>query len=227
MRINIDIYNVRLHLAKVYACLTGTIILAAVGDFVHAFQIWEAGLLSYIGLLVLLFVLSFTADNGKHFHTRLAMVLVFGFLTGHCLRQLIGDVLLKQSQISVTALIIRAVVFALIRISSSFFAQRDICLRCCLIHTCFLLVPILMSFISTWALFSLGDIFIRSAVISQTKFYMDLAVMSAFISWYAIEDIMEEALMGSRDYIGHSLKLFLCKVAVFRKLVVILIIKHF
>jgi len=72
--------NVRYHLAKVYSCLTATTLCAAVGAFVHLFGIWEAGLLSALGSLVLVLLLSTTVDNSKNFYTRLGMLLGFGML---------------------------------------------------------------------------------------------------------------------------------------------------
>lgn len=203
--------NVRQHLVKVYSCLTGTTILAAVGAYVHLFQIWEAGLMSAIGSLALVLALHFTVDNGKNFHTRLAMLLGFGFLTGHCLGPLLGHVLFIQPQIIVTALTGTAVVFVSFSLSA-LFAQRGKFL---------FLGSILMSIMSTMALCSLGNIFFRSTMIYQTQLYMGLAVMSAFIL-YDTQAIMEKARMGSKDYIGHSLELFFDMVSVFRKLVVIL-----
>lgn len=94
--------TVRYHLVKVYSCLTATTLCAAVGAFVHLFGIWEAGLLSALGSLALVLLLSTTVDNSKNFYTRLAMLLGFGTLSGHSLGPLLDHVIAVNPQIVMT-----------------------------------------------------------------------------------------------------------------------------
>lgn len=94
--------NVRYHLVKVYSCLTATTLCAAVGAFVHLFGIWEAGLLSALGSLGLVLLLSTTVDNPKNFYTRLGMLLGFGLLSGHSLGPLLDHVIAVNPQIVMT-----------------------------------------------------------------------------------------------------------------------------
>jgi Bax inhibitor 1 len=70
--------------------LTGTLAVASVGSVVHISGLYEAGFLSMILSLGLVFGLMFTPDNGKNQLTRLGMLLGFGFLTGNY-RGLDGD----------------------------------------------------------------------------------------------------------------------------------------
>lgn len=94
--------DVRYHLVKVYSCLTATTLCAAVGAFVHLFGIWEAGLLSALGSLGLVLLLSTTVDNSKNFYTRLGMLLGFGLLSGHSLGPLLDHVIAVNPQIVMT-----------------------------------------------------------------------------------------------------------------------------
>lgn len=94
--------NVRYHLVKVYSCLTATTLCAAIGAFVHLFGIWEAGLLSALGSLGLVLLLSTTVDNSKNFYTRLGMLLGFGMLSGHSLGPLLDHVIAVNPQIIMT-----------------------------------------------------------------------------------------------------------------------------
>lgn len=96
--------SVRYHLVKVYSCLTATTLCAAIGAFVHLFGIWEAGLLSALGSLGLVLLLSTTVDNSKNFYTRLGMLLGFGMLSGHSLGPLLDHVIAVNPQIVLTGL---------------------------------------------------------------------------------------------------------------------------
>lgn len=149
--------DVRYHLAKVYSCLTGTTLFAAVGAFVHLFNIWQAGLLSALGSIGLVILLSMTANNSKNFYSRLAMLFGFGFLSGHSLGPLLDHVIFVNPQIVVTALISTSVVFISLS-ACALFAERGKYL---------FLGGILMSVLSTMTLFSLANLFMQSQVIYQ------------------------------------------------------------
>lgn len=149
--------EVRYHLAKVYACLTATTAAAAVGSVVHLSGIWEAGLLSAIGSIVLVLMLTMSADNSKNFYTRLGMLLGFGLLSGHSLGPLLDHVIAVQPQIVVTSLIGTCVVFVSFS-CAALLAERGKFLY---------LGGLLMSVLSTMTLFSLANLFMQSQVIYQ------------------------------------------------------------
>jgi len=203
--------NVRYHLAKVYSCLTATTLCAAVGAFVHLFGIWEAGLLSALGSLVLVLLLSTTVDNSKNFYTRLGMLLGFGMLSGHSLGPLLDHVIAVNPQIVVTALVGTSVVFISFT-CAALLAERGKFL---------FLGGILMSVLSTVTLVSLANLFLQSQAIYQAHLYIGLFVMSAFIL-YDTQAIMEKRRAGSTDFVKHSLDLFFDLATVFRRLLIIL-----
>jgi len=203
--------QVRHHLVRVYACLTATTACAAIGAFVHLFSIWEAGLLSAFGSLGLALYLSMSQEDPKKFHSRLAMLLGFGFLTGHTLGPLLDLVISIEPQIVVTALIGTSVVFVALS-CSALFAERGSYL---------FLGGLFMSILSTMALFGLANIFLQSQMIYQAHLYIGLFVMAGFIL-YDTQAIMEKRRAGSTDCVKHSLDLFFDLAAVFRRLLIIL-----
>jgi len=202
---------VRYHLVKVYSCLTATTLCAALGAFVHLFGIWEAGLLSALGSLGLVLLLSTTVDNSKNFYTRLGMLLGFGLLSGHSLGPLLDHVIAVNPQIVLTALVGTSVVFISFS-CAALLAERGKFL---------FLGGILMSVLSTVTLVSLANLFLQSYAIYQAHLYIGLFVMSAFIL-YDTQAIMEKRRLGNTDYVKHSLDLFFDLATVFRRLLIIL-----
>lgn len=74
---------VRTHLVNVYACLTLSMVAAAVGAYVHVFtNILSAGILTALGATGLLLALMFTQDNGKNHSLRIGYLTGFAFFTG-------------------------------------------------------------------------------------------------------------------------------------------------
>lgn len=203
--------NVRYHLVKVYSCLTATTLCAAIGAFVHLFGIWEAGLLSALGSLGLVLLLSTTVDNSKNFYTRLGMLLGFGLLSGHSLGPLLDHVIAVNPQIVLTALVGTSVVFISLS-CAALLAERGKFL---------FLGGMLMSVLSTVTLVSLANLFLQSQAIYQAHLYIGLFVMSAFIL-YDTQAIMEKRRAGNTDFVKHSLDLFFDLATVFRRLLIIL-----
>lgn len=203
--------TVRYHLVKVYSCLTATTLCAAIGAFVHLFGIWEAGLLSALGSLGLVLLLSTTVDNSKNFYTRLSMLLGFGMLSGHSLGPLLDHVIAVNPQIVMTALVGTSVVFITLS-CAALLAERGKFL---------FLGGMLMSVLSTVTLVSLANLFLQSQAIYQAHLYIGLFVMSAFVL-YDTQAIMEKRRAGNTDFVKHSLDLFFDLATVFRRLLIIL-----
>lgn len=153
-------------MVRVYACLTATTALAAVGAILHLFGIWEAGLLSALGSIGLAIFLGLSPEDPKKFNSRLAMLLAFGFLTGNTIGPLLDLVIAVNPQIVVTALTGTSVVFVALS-CSALLAERGSFL---------FLGGILMSVLSTMALFGLANIFLQSQIIFQVNCEAALAI---------------------------------------------------
>lgn len=79
----------------------------------------------------------------------------------------------------------------------------------------------LMSMLNIMILFSFVNLFLRSTFIYQAHLYVGLFVICGFVI-YDTQLIIEKYHIGSRDFIMHSLDLFIDFVGVFRHLLVIL-----
>lgn len=73
----------RTHLINVYACLTVSMVAAAVGAYVHVFtNFLSAGIFTALGATGLLLALMYTQDNGKNHTLRMSYLVGFAFFTG-------------------------------------------------------------------------------------------------------------------------------------------------
>lgn len=79
----------------------------------------------------------------------------------------------------------------------------------------------LISLLNLIVLFSFVNLFLRVAILYQIRLYMGLFIMCGFIL-YDTQLIVEKHRMGNKDFIMHSLDLFIDFINVFRHLLVIL-----
>jgi len=203
---------VRQHLKNVYGCLSLSTVSAAAGAYVHIYtEILQAGLLSTLGALGLLIALLTTQDNGKNQKLRLSYLLGFAFLSGLGMGPLLEAVIAIDPSIVVTALVGTSVIFVSFSIAA-FLAERGRWLY---------LGGTLLSLMNLMMIFSFANIFLRSTFIYQAHLYSGLFMMCGFII-YDTQLIIEKHYMGSKDFIAHSLDLFIDFIGVFRHLLVIL-----
>lgn len=203
---------VRKHLKNVYGCLSLSTVSAAVGAYVHMYtQFLQASLLTTFGTIGLFFALLSTPDNGKNEKLRLGYLMGFTFLSGVGLGPLLETVINIDPQIVVTALIGTAVLFVSFSISA-LLAEQGRWLY---------LGGIILSMLNVMLLFSFVNLFLRSQFIYQAYLYSGFFLMCGFII-YDTQLIIEKHHMGSRDFILHSLDLFMDFIGVFRHLLVIL-----
>lgn len=204
---------VRQHLKNVYACLAMSTMAAALGAVVHLFtNIMQAGFLSAIGALVFFFLLMSTPDdNGKAMTTRVGYLLGFTFLTGLGLGPLLEHVIIIDPSIIITAFVATSAVFICFSICAML-SERGKWLY---------LGGTLMSMLTTLMVLSLANIFFGSTWIYQIQLYLGLLAMCGFVL-FDTQMIIEKRRMGSRDFVAHSLDLFVDFIGIFRRLVIIL-----
>ncbi|CAH1100987.1 unnamed protein product [Psylliodes chrysocephalus] len=203
---------VRQHLKNVYACLTMSTMAAAIGSAVHLYTNIQAGFLSAIGALVFFFLLMSTPDdNGKGLTTRVGYLLGFTFLTGVGLGPLLEHVILVDPSIIVTAFVATSAVFMCFSICAML-SERGKWLY---------LGGTLMSLLTTLMVLSFANLFFGAAWIHQTQLYLGLVAMCGFVL-YDTQVIIEKRRMGSKDFVAHSLDLFVDFIGIFRRLLIIL-----
>lgn len=203
---------VRQHLKNVYACLSMSSIAAAAGAYVHLYtEFLQANLLTTLGTFGLLLGLISTPDNGKNQKLRLGYLLGFAFLSGLGLGPLFQMIIAINPSIIVTALMGTTVVFVSFSISS-LLAERGRWLY---------LGGILISLLNIMVLFSFLNLFLRWSLFHQTHLYGGLFLMCGFVI-YDTQLIVEKFHAGSKDFILHSLDLFIDFIGIFRHLLIIL-----
>lgn len=203
----------RQHLTNVYACLAMSTMAAAVGSAIHLFtNILQAGFLSGIGALVFFGLLMATPDdNGKTLKLRMGYLLGFTTLTGVGMGPLLEHVIAVNPSIIVTALVGTAVVFVSFSLCS-IFAERGKWLY---------LGGTLMTLLTSLMVLSLANLFFGSSLVFQAQLYLGLFAMCGFVL-YDTQLIIEKRRMGSKDFVSHSLDLFVDFIGIFRRLLIIL-----
>lgn len=203
---------VRHHLRNVYACLTLSTLLAAAGAYVHIFtNILSAGLFSTLAAVGLLITLYCTPDNGKNMNMRLGYLLGFAFFTGMGMGPLLDFVIRVDPSIIVSALVGTVVIFASFTLSV-LFSQRG--------YWLFLFGP-LSTILSTLLLLSFANILFGSYLLYQLNLYLGLVAMCGFVI-YDTCLIMEKRRMGDKDFVTHSIDLFIDFIGIFKRILIIL-----
>lgn len=203
---------VRTHLKNVYACLTMSAMAAAAGAYVDMYtELLSAGLLTIIAATGFLIALMHTSDNGKNRKMRIGFLLGFAFCSGLGMGPLLSLAVQINPNIVVTALVATVLIFTSFSIVS-LTAQRGYYLY---------LGGTLMSFLSTLLLLSIANILFGSQLIFQAYLYIGLFLMCGFIL-YDTQVIVEKRRNGDRDFVTHTVDLFIDLVGVFRRLVIIL-----
>lgn len=186
---------------------------AGVGGSIHLFtNLLQAGFISGIGAIVFFFLLISTPDdNGKGMMKRVGYLLGFATLTGVGMGPLLEHVILVDPSIIITAFIATSVVFVSFSICA-IFSERGKWLY---------LGGTLFTILNSLMLMSLANILFGSTLLWNIQIYLGLFAMCGFVL-YDTQAIIEKRRMGSKDFVAHSLDLFVDFIGVFKRLLIIL-----
>jgi len=207
---------VRSHLKNVYASLTMSVMAAGAGAYVHLFT----GLLQGGGILFsllgagLALGLFMTPDNGKNRGMRMGMLLSFAFLTGLGLGPLLSMAIRMNPTIVPSAMMLTSAIFACFT-GAALFAPDGKYLY---------LGGTLLSGLSTLMFLGFLNIFFQSQLLFQVHIYIGLAIFCGFVM-FDTQVIIRKARNGDKDFIAHSLDLFIDFVQIFRKVIILLMQK--
>lgn len=207
---------VRSHLKNVYATLTMSVLAASAGAYVHLFtELLKGGGIMFAllsaGLALGLFM---TPDNGKNRGMRMSMLLGFAFLTGLGMGPLLSMAIMMNPSLVPSALLLTTAIFACFT-GAALFAPDGKYLY---------LGGTLLSGLSTLLFLGLLNIFFKSQLLFQAHLYIGLAIFCGFIM-FDTQVIIRKARNGDKDFIAHSLDLFIDFVQIFRKVLVLLMQK--
>jgi len=208
---------VRTHLKSVYASLAMTIMSASAGAYTHLFTnlLRGGGILFALLSMGLVLALHATPDNGKNRSSRLALLLGFGFFSGLGTGPLLEMAIMINPGIIPNAFMLSAIIFACFS-GAALYAPDGSYLY---------LGGSLLSGLST--LFWLGflNLFFQSQLLFQVYLWGGLLLFCGFIMWDT-QMIIEKHRRGDRDFIKHSLELFIDFMQVFRKVIILLMQKE-
>jgi FtsH-binding integral membrane protein len=202
--------TVQRHLFKVYTTLAATLACAALGSVAHLYYN-IGGLLTVFGGIGLILALCLTPFKEKNVPLRTLYLFGVGFLEGASIGPLLQAVLEIDPAIPAMALLGTVAIFGCFSASARYAERRSY----------LFLSGLLGSGLSTLLLLGLVNIFFRLEILYTFQLYLGLIVFCGFVM-YDTQLVIEKASMGDKDYIWHSLDLFLDFVNIFVRLVVIL-----
>jgi len=208
--------EIRSHLKNVYSSLTLSVLTAAGGAGTvllsprsALFSQFGGGVWGLVAL-GLAMALHMTQDNGKNWMNRMALLLGFAFFSGLSVGPLVSYAVALNPSLLPTAFLLSAMLFACFS-GAALYAPSGQYLY---------LGGILMSGLTTLFWLGLANIFFRSQLIFQLSLWAGLAVCGFVV--YDTQMIIEKRRRGEKDFIKHSLELFIDFMHLFRKILVIL-----
>lgn len=199
----------RQHMKKVYSALTLTLLAAAGGALLaNTFPLLANPFIVLGASLYLIFNLASKQGTNRE---RLLKLIILGAMTGAGLRPLLNYTLVVNPNIIPTAFILTSSIFICFSLTSLMTEQRSL----------LYLGSMLGSALSTMFWLSVANIFIGSSGLNNVTLYGGVCVMSGFVC-YDTQLIVARFEMGDRDFIFHSLDLFMDFISLFRKLLIIL-----
>jgi len=146
--------------------------------------------------------------------TRLSMLMAFAFLTGLGLGPLLSMAIMVNPSLVPSAFMLTSAIFACFT-GAALFAPDGKYLY---------LGGTLLSGLSTLLFLGFLNIFFRSQLLFQAHLYIGLAIFCGFIM-FDTQVIIRKARNGDKDFIAHSLDLFIDFVQIFRKVLILLMQK--
>jgi len=202
--------RVQSHLRKVYSTLAATMLAATVGVVFYLYT-HLSPFLSTIGLFVTLFGLMFESREVPA-EQRIPRLLLFGFFQGASVGSLVELALAVSPIIVLQAFVVTVLVFMTFAVVATLSERRSL----------LYLYGILGSAMSWLMLASFANFFLGSSALFGAEIYLGLALFVGYVCADS-QMIIERADMGDTDFVRHALELFLDFVAIFVRVLVILI----
>jgi len=201
--------DTRHHMKKVYSALTLTLLGATAGAMLANMMPLLANPLIVLGLsLYLIFSLASRQGSQKE---RLLKLIGFGVTSGAGLRPLLDIAIRVNPTIIPTATILTASIFLCFSLVSLMAKERSL----------LYMGGTLSSALSAMFWISMMNMFYGSTGISTMMLYGGVLVMSGYVC-YDTQMIVARYEMGDRDFIYHSLDLFVDFISILRKLIILL-----
>jgi len=208
--------EVKKHLTNVYASLLLTTIFSCLGVVFFSYTMFPplVSLLLSFGLIVYLsFGPDSTNDQEKPQQVtfRMALLLAYGFFQGATIGGLILVAMMMDPNIVLTAFLGTVTIFGCLT-ASALLAKR---------RTYLFLGGFLSSAIMNLLLLSIVNMFLRLELLDVATLYFSLFVFCGYVL-YDTQLIIEKVNLGSKDFVRHAALLFTDLIAIFIRILVIL-----
>jgi FtsH-binding integral membrane protein len=202
--------STKAHMKNVYACMTMTLIAATLGAYIHMY-IFSAGILAFIGSIGSLVYLRATSSPGMDMK-RLVGLGVFGICNGLSIGPLIQFAVRVNPAIIVSALLYTTLIFISLTLAALMSQKRSM-----LYLGGFLFAGLNILFWNS----ILGMVFgIR--LMGGAELYLGLAIFCGFILFDTQMIIYRHDDLREKDFIWHSVDLFMDFMNVFVRILIIL-----
>jgi len=203
--------EVQNHLTKVYSTLGAALFMCGFGVYVNIVTGFGRGFLFVIMAFATMIFLGVTPNTKENRIMRFSTLMGFGFLEGLSLGPLIQNVIDIDPRIIMTAFLGTVCIFVCFS-ASAIYAQRRQYLY---------LGGLLFSLLNTLVTLSFLNFFFKSYFIFSIELYLGLFVFCGFVI-FDTQLVIEKCLSGNKDYIWHSVELFLDFINIFVRLLIIL-----
>jgi len=198
------------HLKRVYLALAATMVAACAGTVFYMYT-HLTPFLSCIAMMFLLFGLTFESAQVPP-ERRLPRLLLFGFFQGASIGSLVEHAFHVSPALVGQAFFLTVMTFGCFAAAATFSERRSLLYLYGMISTGM-----------SWLIFaSFFNIFFRSVFLFETEVFLGLAL---FIGYVCADSqiIIERADLGDMDFVRHALGLFLNFVAIFIRILIILL----
>jgi len=202
--------DLRSHLVNVYSALCVALLAATAGVIAHM-RFNLGGFLSTIATFGMIFYLIQDHDKGN-FSRRLAILASIGFFQGCSIGPLLTLAIDVNPTIILSAFLGTAVIFVCFTLSA-LKAER---------HQYLALGGLLSSGVSFLFLIALVNLFFRSELMFSVSLYLGLMIFCGYVL-YDTQIIVERFRAGDHDFARHALELFVDFIAIFVRIVLILL----
>ncbi|KAL9653890.1 hypothetical protein ABK040_012949 [Willaertia magna] len=215
---------IKQHLFSVYSLLAGLILFSTLGCYYAIISGFNSGLSSLLTFVLSLFVY-FTSTTTSQVpllkqYGRLSLLACLGFFQGAAIGPLVNVALDIDPYIVVLSLLATSTIFICFSVSTLLSKQNE--------RSFLLLSGLLSSAVSILFWLSLFNIFIHSELLFNIQLYGGLLVFVGYVM-YDTQLIIEKVRLlgiGNVDPIRHALELFVDLVAIFVRILIILMKKE-
>ncbi|XP_065884664.1 bax inhibitor 1-like [Dysidea avara] len=205
----------RRHLKNVYGTLSLSLLSALAGAVLYFISSIAGQFLGVIGSFASLIWLMATPYNEKNQPKRLGIMCTFGLFSGMTLGPALDFAIAVDPSIVPTAFLSTAVIFTSFTLVALWTQRRSL----------LYLGGSLLAGLNLLLLAGFINLFLGSYFILQFQLYFGLMVFCVFVM-YDTQLIVEKFEHGDKDYIWHSVELFIDFIAIFRRLLIILASKE-